>query len=300
MKYAYYPGCSLDATGVEFNMSGKAVAKHLGVELREIPDWNCCGASAAHTTNRTWLALALPARNLAIAEKEGLDVAVPCAACFNRMKHTEHAVLSSAETKKTVQELIEMDYQGTIKAYNLLDVLVNRVGTEAIAGKVVNPLTSLNIACYYGCLLVRPPKITQFDDPEDPQTMERLVQALGGNPVNWGYKTECCGAGHATAKPPVAQPLMHQIYQNARDNGADCLAVACPLCFINLDMRQAEIKKIRQADYHLPIFYFTQLMGIAMGYSPKEMGMGKHFIDPMPLLKTKDVLRHPTTRREEA
>ncbi|MEW6662294.1 MAG: CoB--CoM heterodisulfide reductase iron-sulfur subunit B family protein [Bacillota bacterium] len=299
MKYAYYPGCSLDATGVEFNMSGKAVAKHLGVELWEIPDWNCCGASAAHNTNHL-LALALPARNLAMAEKEGLDVAVPCAACFNRMKHTEHAVRESAETKETVQEIIEMDYQGTSRAYNLLDVLVNRVGTEAIKEKVVKPLTGLKVACYYGCLLVRPPKIAQFDDPEDPQTMDRLVQALGGTPVSWSYKTECCGVGHATVKPPVAEPLLHRIYQNARDNGADCLAVACPLCFLNLDMRQADVKKRKQADYNLPVFYFTQLMGMAMGYSPKEMGISKHFVDPMPLLQSKDVLRHPTTRREEA
>ncbi|MBS3977629.1 MAG: CoB--CoM heterodisulfide reductase iron-sulfur subunit B family protein [Syntrophomonadaceae bacterium] len=299
MKYAYYPGCSLDATGVEFNMSGKAVAKHLGVELWEIPDWSCCGASAAHNTNHL-LALALPARNLAMAEKEGLDVAVPCAACFNRMKHTEHAVRESVNTKKTVQEIIEMDYQGTSRAFNLLDILVNQVGIETIKEKVVKPLTGLKVACYYGCLLVRPPKIAQFDDPEDPQTMDRLVQALGGTPVSWSYKTECCGVGHATVKPPAALPLLHRIYQNARDTGADCLAVACPLCFLNLDMRQADVKKRRQAEYNLPVFYFTQLMGMAMGYSPKEMGISKHFVDPMPLLQSKDILRHPTTRREKA
>jgi heterodisulfide reductase subunit B len=299
MKYAYYPGCSLDATGVEFNMSGKAVAKHLGVELWEIPDWSCCGASAAHNTNHL-LALALPARNLAMAEKEGLDVAVPCAACFNRMKHTEHAVRESANTKKTVQEIIEMDYQGTSRAFNLLDILVNQVGIETIKEKVVKPLTGLKVACYYGCLLVRPPKIAQFDDPEDPQTMDRLVQALGGTPVSWSYKTECCGVGHATVKPPAALPLLHRIYQNAKDTGADCLAVACPLCFLNLDMRQADVKKRRQAEYNLPVFYFTQLMGMAMGYSPKEMGISKHFVDPMPLLQSKDILRHPTTRREKA
>jgi heterodisulfide reductase subunit B len=279
-------------------MSAKTVAKHLGVELWEIPDWNCCGASAAHNTNHL-LALALPARNLALAEKEGLDVAVPCAACFNRMKHTEHAAKTSAAAMAMVQEAIDMDYKGTNRSYNLLDVLVNRVGTDVIKEKVVKPLTGLKVACYYGCLLVRPPKVTQFDDVEDPQTMDRLLKALGGTPVDWGYKTECCGAGHVTAKPPVGEPLLHRIYQNAKDNGADCLAVACPLCFLNLDMRQADVKKKRQRDYNLPVFYFTQLMGLAMGYSPKEMGFSKHFVDPIPLLQGKDVLRHPTTRREE-
>ncbi|KKM12310.1 heterodisulfide reductase subunit B [Clostridiales bacterium PH28_bin88] len=299
MKYAYYPGCSLESTGLEYDLSARAVAKHLGVELWEIPEWNCCGASAAHSTNHL-LALALPARNLAIAEKEGLDVAVPCAACFNRMKHTEAAVRESAATRETVADVIEMDYKGGNSAYALLDVLVNRVGVEAIREKVVKPLTGLKVACYYGCLLVRPPKVTQFDDPEDPRTMDRLIEALGGTPVNWTHKTECCSVGHATVKPGVAGPVLNAIFTQAQAAGADCLAAACPLCFLNLDMRQAQVCGHFKGDYRLPVFYFTELMGVAMGYSPKEMGVTKHFVDPMPLLEQKDVLRHPTTRREEA
>ncbi len=299
MKYAYYPGCSLESTGIEYNISAKLVAKHLGVEMVEIDDWNCCGASAAHLTNHM-LALALPARNLAIAEQQGLDVAVPCAACFNRMKHTETAVRESSATRADVCHVIEMDYRATNTTYNLLDVLVNKVGSEVIAAKVVKPLTGLKVACYYGCLLVRPPKVTQFDDPENPMTMDRLVKALGGTPVQWAYKVECCGAGHSTTKPSVAFPMLQAIYQNAQAAGADCLATACPLCFLNLDMRQAEVKSGQGGSYNLPVFYFTQLMGISMGYAPKELGMAKHFVNPMALLDAKDVLRHPTTRREEA
>ncbi len=299
MRMAYYPGCSLNATGIEYNISAKAVAKHLGLELWEIPDWNCCGASAAHSTNHL-LGLALPARNLAIAEKEGLDVAVPCAACFSRMKAAEMAVRQSPDMKQTINELIEMTYNATNHTRNLLDVMANAVGIETIAEKVVKPLSGLKVAAYYGCLLVRPPEIAQFDDAENPMSMDRIIEALGGTPVEWSFKVECCGAGHTTALPEAAAPMLHNIFRNAAENGADCFAVACPLCFLNLDMRQSEIKKKYSAGYNLPVFYFTELMGLAFGYAPKDLGLNKHFVNPMPLLDSKEILRHPSARREEA
>ncbi|HHY60386.1 MAG TPA: heterodisulfide reductase subunit B, partial [Clostridia bacterium] len=167
MRYAYYPGCSLESTGVEYNMSAKAVAKHLGIELWEIPDWICCGASAAHSTDHL-LGLALPAYHLAVAEKENLDVAVPCAACYNRMRASQHAVRTSPELKEKICRAIEMEYNGTNEAVALLDLMANRVGTGEIKKHVTRPLTGLKVASYYGCLLVRPRETTGFDDPENP------------------------------------------------------------------------------------------------------------------------------------
>jgi heterodisulfide reductase subunit B len=297
MRMAYYPGCSLDGVGLEFNLSTRAVSKLLGLELWEIPDWNCCGASAAHTRDQL-LALALPARNLALAEQEGLDVAVPCAACFNRMKVTELATRSSKETKDAISELIELPYEASNQARNLIDVMANVVGLEKIKEKVQKPLSGLKVACYYGCLLVRPPEITQFDDPEDPMSMDNIVSSIGGEPVYWAYKVECCGASQTSALPKATLPLLHRIFQNAFENGADCLAVACPLCFINLDMRQGGVKKAFQGSYNLPVFYFTELMGLAFGISPKELGLKKHFVDPLPLLNSRGILTRSNAGRE--
>lgn len=299
MKYAYYPGCSLHATAVEYNVSAKIVAKHLGVELWEIPEWNCCGASAAHNTDHL-LALALPARNLAIAEREGLDVAVPCAACFNRLKATQVAVRRSEEMRNTIKEIIGMDYQGQGEVRAFLDVMVNGVGLEKIQSLVTRPLTGLKVAAYYGCLLVRPPELTGLDDPEDPQIMDRLVEALGGTPVSWAFKTECCSASLATSRTDIGLLPIFRILKHAKASGADCIVVACPLCFLNLDMRQREINRRFQENFNLPIFYFTELMGIALGYPPKELGLPKHFVNPLPLLEAKEILRHPATRRETA
>ncbi len=298
MKFAYYPGCSLNATGIEYNVSAKAVAKHLGIELWEIPEWNCCGASAAHNTDHL-LALALPARNLAIAEAKKLDVAVPCAACFNRLKSAQQAVKHSVATKEKVNKAIEMDYQGSNEVKALLDVMTSAISSDMVKEKVVRPLNGLKAASYYGCLLVRPPAVTQFDDPEDPQSMDQLMKNIGTDAVDWSFKVECCGAGHSTAKSDVGLPMIDSILADAKVNGAECIVTACPLCMLNLDMRQKEIEKINNKSYNLPIFYFTELMGLAFGYSAKDMGVTKHFVNPMPLLEGKDLLKHPATRRDE-
>ncbi|MFA5536309.1 MAG: CoB--CoM heterodisulfide reductase iron-sulfur subunit B family protein [Bacillota bacterium] len=299
MKYAYYPGCSLESTGIEYDMSTRIVAKHLGIDLWEIPDWICCGASAAHGEDPL-LAVALPAYNLSIAEKEGLDVAVPCAACYNRMRGAEVAVQGSKKTQERVSQAIEVDYQGKTTTFSLLDILANKVDPELIKSQVIRPLTGLKVASYYGCLLVRPIGITGFDDAENPMSMDRLIEALGAEPVPWSFKTECCGAGHTTSLSKDANLLLQDIYDDAKRNEADCFSTACPLCFLNLDMRQKGVEKVFAKEYDLPVFYITELMGLAFGYSPKELGLPKHFVDGLPLLEGKDLLRHPATRREEA
>lgn len=285
MRYAYYPGCSLHSTGLEYDLSTKLVASHLGIDLEEIPNWNCCGASAAHATNHL-LALALPARNLALAEKRGLDVAVPCAACFNRLRAAQLAVRNSPEVAVEVNEAIGIDYQARNETYALLDIFANHFGAEAVGEKVTHPLAGLRVAGYYGCLLVRPPGIG-FDDPENPQSMERLVTAIGGTPVEWYFKTECCGAGHTTTRPDIAAELLRRIYVGAADAGADCLMVACPLCFLNLDMRQRQVKEKYHLDLYLPVFYFTELIGLALGLPARELGINRHFVDAGPLLTSK-------------
>lgn len=285
MRYAYFPGCSLDSTGIEFNLSTKLVTKKLGLDLWEIPDWNCCGASAAHLTNHM-LALALPARNLAIAEKEGLDIAVPCAACFARFKATSEAVRSSEEMKKKLNDIIEMDYEAKNEIISMLDVIGKKVNRDLIKAQVSKPLTGLKVASYYGCLLVRPHKIAQSDDPENPQVMDELMAAVGAEPVDWAYKTECCGAGHVVAKPDVGKQMIRDILQNAAINGANAIATACPLCMLNLDMRQKQINAKWGTDFNIPIYYFTELMAYSFGHSFKEIGMNRHFVNAEKIFST--------------
>ena len=294
MKYAYFPGCSLSSTGIEYDMSTRKVAKALGVDLWEIPEWNCCGASSAHLTDQL-LALALPARNLAIAEEQGLDVAIPCAACYARSKATEMEVKNSQEMQKTISDVIEREYTGKSRAKALLDIFVNDLGLEAINALVNKPLKGLKVVSYYGCLLVRPPRLG-FDDPEDPQTMDKLVEALGGTAVQWAFKTECCGAAHATAKTDVGLAMIEKILTAAKESGADCIATACPLCMSNLICVRSDGAKFGHS-YNLPVFYFTELMGLALGLKPEEMGINKHFVDASGLIKK---LNEAAGRRETA
>lgn len=283
MKYAYFPGCSLSTTGKEYDMSTKEIAGLLGIELWEIPEWNCCGASSAHLTDHR-LAFALPARNMAIAEEAGLDVAIPCAACYARSKAVEAAVASSEDTRKEIEEIIERKYQGNSKARALLDIIANGLEESLIAGKVVKPLQGIKAACYYGCLLVRPVNLG-FDDPEDPQSMDQVVKKLGAETINWAYKTECCGASHPTTKPEVGLRMLEGIFSAAKEAGANCIVTACPMCLNNLDMRQGQVEKAFRSKYDLPVYYFTELMGLAFGIEPVRLGLDKHFVDAMPLVK---------------
>ncbi|MCR4442024.1 MAG: CoB--CoM heterodisulfide reductase iron-sulfur subunit B family protein [Peptococcaceae bacterium] len=291
MKLAYYPGCSLSSTGIEFGMSAPVLAKALGLELWEIPEWNCCGSSSAHVTDHN-LALALPARNLAIAEEAGLDVVVPCAACYARLKAAEAAVRSSRRTKEEIEKIIDRKYEAKITVRSLLDIIYTEIGPAKIREKVLRPLEGLRVAAYYGCLLVRPPKVAQFEDPENPVSMDRLLSAAGAEPVDWGYKTECCGGGHPTISPEFGLKILKPIYEEARYAGADCFVTACPMCFTNLDMRQKEVGKQHGTVYNLPVFYITELLGLALGFEARELGINRHLVNALPLLKHKGLL-HP-------
>lgn len=277
MRLSYYPGCSLHATAVEYDLSTRAVLQRLGVELIEIPDWNCCGASSAHSLNET-LALGLPARNLALAQEEGLDLVVPCEACFNRLKTAEKVLKEDPIKGEKIERVVGFKYEGGFEVRSLLDLVGNLIGLERLQSMVQRPLSGLRLVAYYGCLLVRPPEVVQFEDPENPQLLNRLLQALGAEPLEWSYATDCCGGSLALTRGDLAKILVTKLASKAREAGAQAMATACPLCQVNLEMRQEEI----------PIFYFTELMALALGV--EENWWGKHLIDPRPLLRTLDLM----------
>ncbi len=278
MKLAYYPGCSLDGSAIEYGLSTKRTAELLGVELLEIEDWNCCGATSGHNTNKL-LSLALPARNLALAEKTGLDVLAPCAACYNRFRNTEHVVRHDRKMQEKIAAVIEMDYAASNQTLSILELIVNKVGLENLREKVSQPLKAMKAACYYGCLLVRPQEHTGFDDNEDPRSMDQIMQALGAESVEWSFKTECCGAALATSRPDVGYRMIYEVIRNAREAGAECLVTACPLCMMNLDMRRRGVEKAFNERLDIPVYYITELLAIACGDSPRDVGVHRHFVE---------------------
>jgi len=283
MKYSFFPGCSMESTAEDFKMSTLAVAKALGVELVEIPDWTCCGSTPAHATDAL-LAASLPARNLAIAGEAGQDVVTCCAACYGRLAAANLAISEDAGLRAEVAKAIGKSYTGSVKVRHFLQVLLEDVGIADIKDSVVKNLGGLKIACYYGCLLTRPRELSILPDPENPQSMEELLAAAGAQPIEWPYKTECCGASFSITRTDTVKRLSGDILRMAKASGADCVAVACPLCQTNLDLRQSDIEASTGEKIGLPVLYFTQLLGKAMGLSDNELGIGKLMTDPSKVL----------------
>lgn len=290
MKYAYFPGCSLHSTAKEYDLSTKAVADTLGIELIEIPDWICCGATPAHITMHL-LSLALPVKNLIQARKMGsYEVITCCAACFSRLKIANHFMANDPVHGERVSEIVGEPYKGEVKVRHFLDVLINVYGLKNLSQRVIKKLDKLRVACYYGCLLTRPPEITQLDDLEEPHLMDDLMEVLGVGVVNWPYKTECCGASFSLTKTEIVLKLSCDILQMAQDEGAQVIVVACPLCQSNLDLRQSMINKRFAKNFNIPILYFTQLVGLALGLDPRKLGLNKHIVNPLRLMKAAGVL----------
>jgi len=284
MKLAFYPGCSLESSAKEYKDSTLLVARALGLDMEEIPDWICCGATAAHMSNEI-LAVALPAYDLLRAKRMGADAVVAsCAACYSRMRSANFELKRNPETVERVAEVLGERYEGDMDVRHFIEI-VSELPAEELKAKVKKSLDGLRVASYYGCLLVRPAEVTGFDDREDPRTLDRLVEALGGEPLDWRYKVECCGASLAFSRPDISDKMSGDILQDARDSGADVVMVACPLCHSNLDLRQCDIEKRIGADLEIPVLYFTQVLGLALGASARSLGMHKHMIDPLPLLK---------------
>jgi len=284
MRYAYYPGCSAESTARDMHQSTLAVAGALGVELVEPKGWTCCGATAGHQTDRI-LAASLPAANLVKVRDMGLDMVVNCAACYNRMKVANYEISTDSEIRRSVNDAIGLNYDGSVKVRHFIEVLLEDVGLEAIEKAVKHSLNGLKVACYYGCLLVRPPKIVKFDDPENPTSLDKLVTAIGGESVDWPYKVECCGGGLSLSRTDVVVNLTDSILSMAKNSGADCIAVSCPMCQVNLDLRQQDIKKQTGRDYQMPIVYITQLLGLGLGISPAKLGFNKLMVSPSHILE---------------
>lgn len=287
MKVAYFPGCSLHSTARDYDMSFQLVCRKLGIELQEIPHWVCCGASPAHVTSHL-LSIALPCKNLILAEEMGLDTVVaPCAACFNRLKIAKQEVAENSQLKKDVEEVLGKPYGGKVEVKHPLQIIAEDIGLAKVERMVRRELQGLKVASYYGCLLVRPLNMASFDDPEDPQSMDDLVTALGGEALPWAFKTECCGASFSLSETEIVLELSGEILNAALEAGAECILVACPLCQSNLDLRQRGIEKRHGKRFNLPILYFTELLGLAMGLGMHELGLSRHIVNPSKLLERK-------------
>ncbi len=281
MKFAYYPGCSLNATAKEYDMSIKAVSEALGIELVELEDWNCCGATAAHSIDHL-LAVALPARNLAIAERESMDILAPCAGCFHFQAKANEQLKENKKLKNKINKVLEtigFEYGGSVEVKHPLDVIVNDLGLDKIKDRVENPGTGLKIAPYYGCMLVKPSNICKFDSPENPQTLDQLIKVIGGECVPFhSYKAQCCGGSLILFQEEAAHKLTSNLLVKAEEVGAQCIATTCPFCQFNLDLKQKDIRSAHNLQFKMPILYFTQLLGLTLGLKPNDLGLDKNMV----------------------
>ncbi len=275
MRIGYYPGCSLLGSSREFDESSRAVLQALGVELVEVPEWNCCGASSAHMLNHE-LSLALPARILALAEQAGLtEILAPCAACLNRLLTAQQAFEQDPAKLAEMGRIITLPFKGTVKIVNILEVL-DRL-KEQIAAKVRHPFAK-KVAAYYGCLLVRPPRVMNFDRVEDPQSMDRLMDLVGAENVPWPFKTDCCGASFSLTRTDIVAKLSGKLLEGAVNRGAEAIVVACPMCHSNLDLRRPEANESLQKDHRIPVLFVTQVVGLALGLEARSLGLLRHMV----------------------
>ncbi|MBW2307556.1 MAG: CoB--CoM heterodisulfide reductase iron-sulfur subunit B family protein [Deltaproteobacteria bacterium] len=283
MIVSYYPGCSLESTASEYDQSLRAVCGEMGIELRELDDWNCCGASSAHCTNEK-LSVALPARTLAIAQKHPEDLLVPCVACFSRLRWAEKRIKDGKAPD------MEISYAGKVPIRHAVDILGQDEPVEIIKKKIRKPLAGLRLVSYYGCLTVRPPDVTGYSDFENPTDMDRLMEITGAEIIDWPYKTECCGGSLAISRPDLVVQLSGKLLSMVREAGAEAVVVGCPMCHANLDTRQEEISQQIGEEFHVPIFYFTELLGVAMGNPRAGQWLKKHIVDPRRLLANKNLI----------
>ena len=281
-EISYYPGCSLHGTAREYDDSIRGVSKLLDIQLHELEDWTCCGASSAHCTDED-LAIQLAARNLVLAEKTDRELLVPCVACYSRFKAAEKEV-------KEHPEKVHFPYRGSIPIRYALDFFCEEGTLEEVKKKRAKPLSGLKVACYYGCLTVRPPKVTGVREYENPQHMDRLMKVLGADPVPWCYKTDCCGASLVMTRTDIVKKLNDRLLSMAMEAEADCLVTGCPMCQANLDTRQEELEKETGKKYNLPILYFTELIGLALGHKDVKKWFHRHITDPLKLLNDKGLM----------
>jgi heterodisulfide reductase subunit B len=289
LNYSYYPGCSLHASAKEYDESTQGLFKALKIGLKEVPDWLCCGATPAHNVDEL-LSLSLCAKNLELAEPVEGDLAVACAACFSRLKTAQHKLADNEEKRKQVECALDKPLALGKPVKHLLEILAKDYGLEKLADAMTRPLDGLKVACYYGCLLTRPPEVPELDCVEAPTIMERVIGATGAQAVAWSHRMECCGANFTLSRPGVVLNLSGEILASAKRAGADCIMVACPLCHANLDIRQKEIEEASGEKFNMPVFYMTQLLALAAGVPSTKLGFDSMMVSPLPLLKEKQLL----------
>ena len=278
--YTYFPGCSCSSEGgaKAYDWSIQAVSKVLDIELKELDDWNCCGSTPSGSVDELG-AFCLASRDLALAEKTGLDMVTPCSACYVIFNRTNTYLKQYPQLKAKVDESLaagDLKYQGTVKVRHMLDIITTDIGYDAIKSKVKKPLNGLKVAPYYGCQVVRPG--FGFDHPENPQSLDKLVASLGGEPTPFPLKTRCCGGSLIISEEALALDLTHKLLESASSNGAECLVTVCPLCQTNLDAYQSRVNRKFKTNYKLPVLFFTQLMGIAFGLDGKTLGLNKNIV----------------------
>jgi heterodisulfide reductase subunit B len=288
MQVGYYPGCSLESSAKEFDLSIRATFKEMGVSLREIPDWNCCGASPAHSLNEE-LAIALPYWNLVKAEEAGLDKIVsPCPACYSHLKHIHEEVVKDSHLADRLQTIVGKGYGGKTESKHLLDFIKEDIGLERLKSSMKTSLKGLKVVSYYGCL-TRLPGVN-LDDVENPVMMDEVVQALGGETINFSHKTECCGASLSITRTEIALRLVNAILESAQEKGAECIAVVCPLCQSNLDTRQGDINKRYGVRFNMPVLYLSQLIGLTQNLGSKQLGLDRSVHSPAEILLKRGII----------
>lgn len=288
MKYQYYPGCSLKGTGKAYEESLMGVFKTLGAELHELDDWNCCGATAYMSVDEA-KSFALAGRNLAIAEREQGDLVAPCSACYLVLNKAQHYMEDYPATRQRVNRALNtagLTYGGTVKVRHPLDVLINDVGLEAIRAQVKKPLKGLRVATYYGCQIVRP--YATFDDQDNPVLMDQLMEAAGAQVVNFPLKTRCCGGSLMGTVPEVGLRVAYILLNEARRREADVIVTVCPLCQFNLDGYQDQISS-KYGSISMPVLYFTQVLGLALGLTAKQTGLKRGIVSAEPALAKREV-----------
>lgn len=276
-RVGYYPGCALKGTSREYDISIRKVNEQFDVELVEIDDWNCCGASSAHMTNYK-LNIALNARNLVLAEEQGLkEVMAPCPLCSRVMIDVHQQLMTNKELQGEMNEVLEKEYHSGVTVINYLQ-FVEKYYLPVLKDKIKRKIEGLKVACYYGCLLTRPPEVVKFDDAEQPESMERILRELGLETVDWEFRTECCGGGFTLADAKLVTTLIRRILEDAKLHEAELIVVACPMCHANLDMRQITVKELFGISFDLPILYLSEIIGLSIGLRPDEVALGKHLI----------------------
>lgn len=283
-KYAYYPGCSLEKMGQSYHLSALETTRKLDVDLQELDDWNCCGATAYFHVDEL-LAYTLAARNLAIAEKTGLDFVAPCSGCYKNTYFTNTNLKDDPDLFDHINYALEEDdllYSGTTDVRHLMEIYVNDVGLDEIKNKVTHPLKGLRVAPYYGCQMLRPRK--DHEDVENPQFFEELLLTIGSDPVNFAYKLRCCGGSLIISSREAALDMVHMLLQSAADQDASVIATSCPLCQVNLECYQSQVNQEYGTNFEIPVLYFTQLIGLAMGIQPKKLGVGTELVSAKEVL----------------